>query len=81
MMIMSDVLADGIIDKLVREHLITNQMATSLINESATAMFIAQELVETSFLLYWQCECCSEEQSNAPADIAYSNSEHKIRNL
>ena len=49
-----DVLMNGTIDKLVREQLISNEMATSLMNDSATAIHIAHNLIDVSSLLYLQ---------------------------
>jgi phosphate:Na+ symporter len=57
----SDVLLNGTIDRLVREQLISNEMATSLMNDSTIAIHIARELADTSSLLYWQRECCADE--------------------
>ena len=49
-----DVLVNGTVDKLVREHLITNEMATSLMNDSAIAIHVAHNLIDVSSLLYLQ---------------------------
>ena len=49
-----DVLMNGAVDRLVREHLINAEMATSLMNDSAIAIQIARNLVEVSSLLYLQ---------------------------
>lgn len=49
-----DVLMNGTVDKLVRAHLISNDMATSLMNDSAIAIQIARNLVDVSSLLYLQ---------------------------
>ncbi len=49
-----DVLMNGTIDRLVREHLISNEMATSLMNDSSIAIQIARNLVDVSSLLYLQ---------------------------
>ena len=49
-----DVLMNGTIDRLVRDHLISNEMATSLMNDSAIAIHIAHNLVDVSSLLYLQ---------------------------
>ena len=49
-----DVLMNGVVDKLVRERLITNEMATSLMNDSAIAIHIAHNLIDVSSLLYLQ---------------------------
>ncbi len=49
-----DVLINGTIERLVRDHLITPEMATSLMNDSAIAINIARNLVDVSTLLYLQ---------------------------
>ncbi len=49
-----DVLMNGTIDRLVRDDLITTQMATSLMNDSAIAIKIAYNLIDVSSLLYLQ---------------------------
>jgi len=50
-----DVLLNGTIDHLVRDQLITNEMATSLMNDSAIAMQIARNIASASSLLYGCC--------------------------
>ncbi|UCH38885.1 MAG: hypothetical protein JSU67_12015 [Gammaproteobacteria bacterium] len=47
-----DVLMNGTIDRLVRDQLISNEMATSLMNDSVIAIQIARNLVDASPLLY-----------------------------
>jgi phosphate:Na+ symporter len=49
-----DVLMNGTIDRLVRDHLISNTMATSLMNDSSIAIQIARDLIDVSSLLYSQ---------------------------
>jgi len=49
-----DALLNGTVDKLVREHLITNAMATSLMNDSAIAIQVSRNLIDVSSLLYTQ---------------------------
>ena len=41
-----DILANGTLDKLIREGLITNEMATSLMNDSAYAYDISKNLID-----------------------------------
>ena len=41
-----DILASGTLDKLIREGLITNEMATSLMNDSAYAYDISKNLID-----------------------------------
>lgn len=47
-----DVLIDGTLDELIREHKITSTMAASLANDSATVAGICKKLIETAELLY-----------------------------
>jgi len=49
-----DVLINGTIDKLVRNHQISNTMATTLMNDSSIAIQIARDLIDVSSLLYSQ---------------------------
>ena len=49
-----DVSMNGTIDRLVRDHLISAEMATSLMNDNAIAIQIARDLVDVSSLLYLQ---------------------------
>jgi len=49
-----DVLMNGTIDRLVRGHLVSAEMATSLMNDSSIAIQIARDLVDVSSLLYLQ---------------------------
>ena len=49
-----DVLMNGTIDRLVRDHLVSAEMATSLMNDSSIAIQIARDLVDVSSLLYLQ---------------------------
>ena len=48
-----DVLMNGTIDRLVRDRLI-NEMATSLMTDSALAIHIAHDLIHLSSSLYLQ---------------------------
>ncbi len=47
-----DVLANGTLDKLIRNHLITNEMATSLMNDSAYAYDIAKHLITMAEVIF-----------------------------
>ncbi|MCK4709391.1 MAG: Na/Pi cotransporter family protein [Gammaproteobacteria bacterium] len=49
-----DVLINGTVDRLIRENLISNEMATSLMNDSSIAIQIARNLIDVSTLLYTQ---------------------------
>ncbi len=55
-----DVLLNGTIDRLVRDQLISNEMATSLMNDSSIAIQIARNLVDVSSLLYLQRDAFHE---------------------
>ena len=63
-----DVLFNGILDDLIRHHKITNEMASSLINDSATVASICKHLIYAAELLY-----LSEE--NLLADVP---SQHEL---
>ena len=58
----SDVLMDGSINKLVRQNLITNEMATSLMNDNATVNRIIHSLIKFGELLFIQQDLILEEQ-------------------
>lgn len=60
---LSDVIMDGSINKLVRKNLITNEMATSLMNDSANVTSIVQSLIKFAELLYLQRDYLIEEDS------------------
>jgi phosphate:Na+ symporter len=49
-----DVLSIGLVDRLLREHLVTDTMATSLINDSSRINSIAKELIMVMDLVYIQ---------------------------
>ena len=49
-----DMLLNGTVEKLIRNHQIPNSMATSLMNDSVITMNIASELIEASRILYNQ---------------------------
>jgi phosphate:Na+ symporter len=48
----NEILASGKLDKLIRRHLITNEMATSLINDSAYVRTLIQNLIAAAEILY-----------------------------
>jgi phosphate:Na+ symporter len=60
-----DVLMNGTIDRLVRDHLISNTMATSLMNDSSIAIQIARDLIDVSSLLYNQKSIYLEDEEDA----------------
>jgi len=47
-----DVLATGVLDNLIRKRLITNEMATSLMNDSTYAYNISKSLVDMAEILF-----------------------------
>ncbi|MBU1659594.1 Na/Pi symporter [bacterium] len=47
-----DITANGILDNLIREHFITNEMATSLMNDSTYAYNIRKSLIAMSEILF-----------------------------
>jgi len=47
-----DIISNGILDKLIRKGLITNQMATSLMNDSTYAYNISKNLVSMAEILF-----------------------------
>ena len=49
-----DMLLNGTVEKLIRNHEIPNSMATSLMNDSVITMNIATDLIEASRILYYQ---------------------------
>ena len=65
-----DVLMNGVVDKLVRERLITNDMATSLMNDSAIAIHIAHNLIDVSSLLYLQRDNFMEMEEDERLEAA-----------
>ncbi|MFZ9037561.1 MAG: Na/Pi cotransporter family protein [Gammaproteobacteria bacterium] len=65
-----DVLMNGVVDKLVRERLITNEMATSLMNDSAIAIHIAHNLIDVSSLLYLQRDNFMEMEEDVRLEAA-----------
>ena len=48
----SDILFDGTLDKLIRNHAITSDMASSLANDSQNVAFISKKLIEAGELIY-----------------------------
>ncbi len=57
----SDVLMDGSINDLVRKNRITNEMATSLMNDSAIVTRMVRSLITVGELLYMQRDMILEE--------------------
>jgi len=49
-----DILANGTLDDLIRKHLITNEMATSLMNDSTYAYNISKNLIAMAEILFVQ---------------------------
>jgi phosphate:Na+ symporter len=68
-----DILANGTLDKLIREGLITNEMATSLMNDSAYAYHISKNLIAMAEITFADrnrsIESLNEEMSMNDEDI------------
>jgi phosphate:Na+ symporter len=47
-----DIIANGVLDKLIRENLITSHMATSLINDSAYAYSIQDHIFDAAEIIF-----------------------------
>jgi len=56
-----DILANGTLDNLIRDELITNEMATSLMNDSAYAYDISKNLIEMAEVIF------TDRNSNTPS--------------
>ncbi len=65
----SDVLMDGSIDDLVRNDLITNEMATSLMNDSATVSSMVKDLIHLGELLYMHQDLIIEEDDLVESEV------------
>jgi phosphate:Na+ symporter len=66
-----DVLMNGTIDRLVRGHQVSAEMATSLMNDSSIAIQIARNLVDVSSLLYLQRDIFQDVEEDA--DLVMAN--------
>lgn len=68
-----DILANGTLDKLIRQGLVTNEMATSLMNDSAYAYDISKNLIAMAEITFASVARASnnlnEEMSMSPDDI------------
>ncbi|MGD9297680.1 MAG: Na/Pi cotransporter family protein, partial [Chromatiales bacterium] len=58
----NDVLTTGVIDEKIRQHLITAEMATSLMNDNAYAISMADNLVEMAGVLFLPKESILREE-------------------
>ena len=47
-----DILANGTLDKLIRNNLVTNEMATSLMNDSAYAYNISKHFIAMAEVIF-----------------------------
>jgi len=56
-----DALQNGTVEKLIRNELIDNTMATSLMNDSALTIGVAERLIDISSLLYLQKDIFYDE--------------------
>jgi phosphate:Na+ symporter len=61
----NEIVSSGKLDKLIRHHLITNEMATSLINDNAYVRTLIQNLIAAAETLYAK-PAESEEREQAP---------------
>lgn len=59
-----DIISSGKIDKLIREDKINPKMATSLINDSATAYHICKKLIEIAVILFIHTQETKEEEED-----------------
>lgn len=66
-------MANGTLDKLIRQGLVTNEMATSLMNDSAYAYDISKNLIAMAEITFASVARASnnlnEEMSMSPDDI------------
>ncbi|MEJ1403965.1 MAG: Na/Pi cotransporter family protein, partial [Candidatus Sedimenticola sp. (ex Thyasira tokunagai)] len=67
-----DVVANGSLDHLIREALISEEMATSMMNDSAYAYDVSKNLIDMTEILY---AARALELSEAERDIALSDAE------
>jgi phosphate:Na+ symporter len=75
-----DVLANGRLDKLIRENLIDRQMASSLMNDSAYAYELNDSIVEAAEIVFAQFSSLQKELSLVDAELeeALENSQTEI---
>ena len=77
----TDVLIDGSINKLVRKNLITNEMATSLMNDSANASQMVRNLINFAELQFLRQDLIHEEkillQNNTDESFLDNNGENE----
>ncbi|KAA3639226.1 MAG: Na/Pi cotransporter family protein, partial [Bacteroidetes bacterium] len=66
----SDILVDGTLDKLIRNNLITSEMATSLANDSENVAGICKNLIEAAELLYIRSDSILEGLGNGKKEAA-----------
>lgn len=65
----SDVLMDGSINKLVRDNLITNEMATSLMNDSANVTGMINSLIKFGELMYLKRDLIIEDEAATEEEL------------
>lgn len=68
----SDVLTNGTLDQLIREHKISSSMATSLANDSAIVALITERLIKTAELLYINNDTLLEFTGEEPGETLAS---------
>jgi phosphate:Na+ symporter len=64
----NEILASGKLDKLIRHHLITNEMATSLINDNAYVRTLIQNLIVAAEILYAKSEKKLDGKTSEPEE-------------
>jgi phosphate:Na+ symporter len=67
-----DILANGTLDNLIRKGLVTNEMATSLMNDSAYAYDISKKLIEMANVIFIDN---NSEMKNIGEDMLISDDE------
>lgn len=65
-----DILANGTLDKLIREGLITNEMATSLMNDSVYSYDISKHLITMAEVIFTDMNNLNDEMYLNDGDIS-----------
>ncbi len=66
----NEIVANGKLDKLIRHNLITNEMATSLINDNAYVRTVIHNLLSAAKTLYVKPAKRAQKESENPLDFA-----------
>jgi phosphate:Na+ symporter len=61
----SDILLDGTLDQLIREHKISSTMASSLVNDSQIVALISKRLIEAGELIYISQDTIHLDEDNS----------------